>query len=99
MHATTVAADHIAGRLAWTTGRLAFQGEKLSTVIAEINRYNRRKLVITNPDIAGLRIGGRFPTTDPDGFARMLDRTFGIKSHVVTENSRDDVIRLDSGAP
>jgi transmembrane sensor len=95
----TVSLEDITGKHMWTTGRLVFQGEKLSDVVAEINRYNQRKLLVTDPDIAGLRIGGTFQATDPDGFARALDRTFGIKSRVVTRSFSNDVIRLDSGVP
>ncbi len=97
--ATTIEDEDITGKLAWTTGRLVFQGEKLSDVVDEINRYNPRKLLVADPDIAGLRIGGTFQATDPDGFARALDRTFGIKSHLVSRPFGNDVIRLDSGVP
>jgi transmembrane sensor len=97
--ATTLPTDDISGRLMWTTGRLVFQGEKLGDVVAEINRYNERKLLVDDPDISGLRIGGNFQATDPEGFARALDRTFGIKSHAVPRTFGPDAIRLDSGVP
>lgn len=98
--ATSVDSEDITSKLAWTTGRLMFQGEKLSDVVDEINRYNVRKLQVTDPDIAGLKIGGTFQATDPDGFARALDATFGIKSHLVQKSFGGDVvIKLDSGVP
>ena len=97
--ATTVDGDDITSKLAWTTGRLMFQGEKLSDVVEEVNRYNLRKLQVTDPDIAELRIGGTFQATDPDGFARALGATFGIKSHLVPKSFGGDVIKLDSGVP
>ena len=97
--ATSVDGDDITSHLAWTTGRLMFQGEKLSDVVDEINRYNQRQLLVTDPDIAGLHIGGTFQATDPDGFARALGSTFGIKSHLVSRPFGNDVIRLDSGVP
>jgi transmembrane sensor len=97
--ATKVDMEDITSKLAWTTGRLMFQGEKLSDVVSEINRYNVRKLQITDPDIAELRIGGTFQATDPDGFARALSATFGIKSQLESKSFGGDVIRLDSGVP
>jgi transmembrane sensor len=97
--ATTVESEDITGRLSWTIGRLVFQGEKLGDVVAEINRYNERKLMVSDPDISGLRIGGTFQATDPEGFARALDRTFGIKSHAVSRTFGPDTIHLDSGVP
>ena len=97
--ATIVASEDITSRLAWTTGRLMFQGEKLSAVVQELNRYNLRKLQVTDPDISDLRIGGTFQATDPDGFARALGATFGIKSHLVPKSFGGDMITLDSGVP
>jgi transmembrane sensor len=97
--ATLIDVEDINSKLAWTSGRLMFQGEKLSDVVDEINRYNLRQLQVTDPDIAGLRIGGTFQATDPDGFARALGATFGIKSHLVSKPFGGDVIELDSGVP
>jgi transmembrane sensor len=97
--ATTVEGEDITSKLAWTTGRLMFQGEKLSDVVQEINRYNFRQLQVTDPDIAELRIGGTFQATDPDGFARALGATFGIKSRLEQKSFGGDVITLDSGVP
>jgi transmembrane sensor len=97
--ATVIDGDDISTKLAWTNGRVMFQGEKLSDVVEEMNRYNSRKLQIADPDIAGLSIGGTFQATDPDGFARALSATFGIKAHLVTKPFGGDVIKLDSGVP
>jgi ferric-dicitrate binding protein FerR (iron transport regulator) len=97
--ATKVDEEDITSKLAWTTGRLMFQGEKLSDVVDDFNRYNLRKLQVTDPDIAGLKIGGTFQATDPDGFARALGATFGIKSHLESKSFGGDVIELDSGVP
>jgi len=97
--ATMAEDDDITSKLAWTTGRLMFQGEKLSDVVDELNRYNQRKLQVTDPDIAELRIGGTFQATDPDGFARALGATFGIKSRLVPRSFGGDMITLDSGVP
>jgi transmembrane sensor len=68
----------IARRLAWHRGMLEFDGQSLERVAAEFNRYNRRKLVIANPAVGRLRIGGYFRATDLDEFVRVLQARFGI---------------------
>ena len=44
----------------------------LHTVVAELNRYNHRQLVIVDSSMASLRIGGIFETTSPDNFTKGL---------------------------
>src|SRR5262249_50414206 len=63
-----VAAADIPYRLAWTQGRIWFKQNTLAEAVAEFNRYNRRQLVIADPAIATLRVGGAFDVTDPDAF-------------------------------
>jgi transmembrane sensor len=58
--------------LAWRQGRLGFDGETLSSAVAEFNRYGGRPLVIGDPAIANLRISGLFSTGDSDAFARSV---------------------------
>lgn len=58
--------DEPSGRL------LRFQGDTLAHVVAEYNRYNRRRMVLEDPLIADLRIGGVFLATDPDSFVNAL---------------------------
>jgi transmembrane sensor len=43
---------------AWRSGRLDFQDEPLSVVIANVNRYARHELVIVDPAINGMRFTG-----------------------------------------
>jgi transmembrane sensor len=66
-------------RLAWTRGEVLLRGETLAEAITEFNRYNDRKLIISDGTIASLRIGGRFDATDIDAFVRSLHDVFGIK--------------------
>jgi transmembrane sensor len=44
--------------IAWTRGRLVFQGEPLSEVIAEVNRYAKDRVVLTDPRAASVRVYG-----------------------------------------
>jgi transmembrane sensor len=68
----------VSRKLAWAHGLLVFQGETLSEVVKEFNRYNRRQLVIADPSIATRRIGGVFQPTDPDSFLAGLSKEFGV---------------------
>ena len=79
-------------KLSWTEGRLWFERQRLADVVAEFNRYNRRQMVIADPAIADLRVGGGFEANDPESFMAALEKTFGIRAFPSAEDA--DVIRL-----
>ena len=74
----TLSDAEVARRLEWTGGYLAFSGETLGEVAEEFNRYNPQRMVVDDPDLRRLRIGGKFQSTDPEGFARAL-RPMGVQ--------------------
>ncbi len=88
--------ESVTHKLAWVQGRLWFDRVTLAEAVAEFNRYNKRQLVIDDPSIAELKIGGTFDATDVDSFVAALE-TFGIRA-VPTRMKADDadseVIRL-----
>ncbi|MEP7245450.1 MAG: FecR domain-containing protein [Gammaproteobacteria bacterium] len=94
--ARSLSSDDISDRLSWTTGHLAFHGQTLGEVASEINRYNSIKLLVSDPKLAGLRIGGNFKATEPERFATTLEHTYPIRAHHL--GARGEVIRLESGA-
>ncbi len=65
-------------------------------MVAEFNRYNRRQMVIADPAIENLRIGGGFEATDPESFIAALERTLGVRAFPAPagDGSGDEVIRL-----
>lgn len=67
-------------RLAWTRGQIWLSQTTLAEAIAEFNRYNSRQMVLGEPQLATLRIGGSFTTTDPTAFLAALERIFGIRA-------------------
>jgi transmembrane sensor len=87
--------DYVARKLAWTNGRISFDGETLSEAVHEFNRYNRRHLALADPAIAGIRVGGLFDATDPESFAATLEKHFGVQRMPATQGD-NDVIRLAS---
>jgi len=87
--------DYVARKLAWTSGRISFDGETLSDAVHEFNRYNRRHFAIADPAIARIRVGGLFDATDPESFAATLEKHFGVHRMPAVQGD-DDVIRLVS---
>lgn len=58
---------------AWTDRHLVFRDQPLSTVVAEFNRYRAQPLVLDDPQLAALKIGGVFDLNDPDSLIAYLD--------------------------
>lgn len=77
--------------LSWRDGFLVFRNTPLSEAVAEFNRYNSRKLVIADPAIAEVPIGGNFRWTNTDAFVRLLEQGFDVRAE-----QRGNEIVLDS---
>lgn len=63
---------------AWTQQEMVFELTPLSEVAQEFNRYNTRKLVISDPILAGFHVTGTFPSADPAALLRFLRVQPGI---------------------
>jgi len=74
-----VDAPGMAHKLAWIHGQIWFQHCALSEAIAEFNRYNSSQLLLADPALAQLHIGGSFATNDPAAFMAALEHVFGIR--------------------
>lgn len=66
-------------RSSWTTGELITSGERLDQAIQEFNRYNHMQIVINDPAIARMVVGGHYYLTDVDGFLSDL-RLLGVET-------------------
>jgi transmembrane sensor len=64
--------------LAWRSGKIDLVGQPLSEAVAEFNRYNRRKLLLADPALAGEQFDGVFRTDDPAGFAKMVETSLQV---------------------
>ena len=73
-------AQDITRQLHWMRRRLNFRGETLGRVIAAFNRSNYRKIVVTDPTLLQLRIGGTFRVLAVSSFVAALGRSFNIQS-------------------
>jgi ferric-dicitrate binding protein FerR (iron transport regulator) len=71
--------------------RLDYADAPLSEIIADFNRYNQHKLVVTDARLAERRFGGTFPAGDYASLVQLLEKTFGV---VVERRERETVLRL-----
>lgn len=67
--------------LSWRRGYLVFHETPLADAVAEFNRYNARRIVIEDPAVGSIRIGGNFRSTSSDAFVRLLADGFPIEAH------------------
>jgi transmembrane sensor len=88
LHVQKIDTEQVTHKLAWTQGRIWFDRATLAEAVAEFNRYNRRQLVIDDPRIAGLPLGGAFDATGLDSFVAAL-RTLGVRA-VATRSEAGD---------
>ena len=72
------AAKVLSERLSWRIGMIAFDNATLGDAASEFNRYNRVKLVITDPAVARMPIAGKFPTDGVNRFADVIEHVFGL---------------------
>jgi len=71
--------------LSWREGYLRFHETPLADAVAEMNRYNRPKILIDDPRLAALRISGTFRPTQYEAFVRVLQDGFSIHARTAGE--------------
>jgi transmembrane sensor len=76
--------------LAWRDGFVSFDGESLQAAVAEINRHNRRKIVIEDQTLAAKPVVGIFRATDLEGFSEAA--AAALKARAVPDG---EIIRLE----
>ena len=58
---------------------LIFDRTTLADAAAEFNRYNKTKLIVSDPSIARRSIGGKFSTADVRGFVEIMQQLLGLR--------------------
>jgi transmembrane sensor len=76
--------------LSWRSGYLVFRDTTLAHAIGEFNRYNTRQIVIADPTVGAIEIGGNFRSTNVDAFVRLLEDGFPIHAE---ERGNDIVLK------
>ena len=88
-------AKGIEKRLAWRDGALIFDDDPLKDVVAEIGRYTATRIVIADPAIRDVKIGGYFKVQDINSILNTLQESFGIE----VRKDNDNVVYLARGRP
>ncbi|OYX50391.1 MAG: hypothetical protein B7Y97_07515 [Sphingomonas sp. 32-66-10] len=87
-------ADRLESVTAWRRGELHLDGMTLEEAAAEYSRYLEKPIVVADPRVARLRLGGRFLIDEPSDFLRALAEGFAIESR-----NEGDRIVLRHSAP
>ena len=88
-------APEIVQKLAWHQGLLRFSGDPLEDVVAEISRYTDLSIVILDPEIRDLRIGGFFKVGETEKMFQALETSFGVR----VERKGKNVALLAAASP
>jgi transmembrane sensor len=72
-------AAEVEAALSWRQGYVVLHDTPIAEAAAEFNRYNTRKIVIADPEVGNIRIGGNFRSTSTDAFVRLLADGFPIR--------------------
>jgi len=79
-------------KLAWQHGMLVFDGDPLEKVVNEISRYTDTRIVISDPAIRSIRVGGYFRTGETEALLTVLQDNFSIQ----VDHSEENIIYLSA---
>ncbi len=93
MEITKRTSAELQNELAWRRGKIVFDRTPLSQAVDEFNRYSRTKMVIVDPGISDLKIGGEFASDNVGDFLAFMQTI--LKVHV---DHTANEIRLSSAS-
>jgi len=67
--------------LSWRRGLLIFDNTTLAEAASELNRYNNEKIIIPDPTIGRMTIGGTFFENDVPALLNTAKQVFGLSVH------------------
>lgn len=85
----SLASVNPATELAWRDGELAYVREPLGSVVENLNRYSRRRIVIEDPDIAALPFTGTAFASSIDDWLAGVEQAYPITA---TRTDSGDII-------
>lgn len=75
-----VTAEEAREALSWRDGFVVFHRTPLAEAVREFNRYNARQIVIADPALDALRVGGHFKLDNSDAFVRLMQAVFPVQA-------------------
>jgi transmembrane sensor len=84
---TRVEPAEIARALAWRDSLVRLGGATLAEVAQDFERRFGARMVIADPELAGLQAGGRLRADDPESFAKLLATTFDLDVERATDGA------------
>lgn len=75
--------------VSWQDGLLIFEDESLGAAVAEMNRYVRRPIILSDPSLAKLRISGAFRAGSTRTFVDAVTHLFPV---TIVENTADSIV-------
>ncbi|MDX3911398.1 MAG: FecR domain-containing protein [Sphingobium sp.] len=84
---TPIEPAQVKQRTAWQEGMVQFDGDTLAQAVEEFNRYRATPLVIGDPAIASLRVGGTFQVNRSNDFVEALESSFGVRAVAGSDDS------------
>ncbi|MGC1304088.1 MAG: FecR domain-containing protein, partial [Caulobacteraceae bacterium] len=63
---------------AWRTGQLIFSDDSLDAAVLEVNRYNRKPVVLEDAALGELRVSGSYNARQGEDFARSVATLFNL---------------------
>jgi transmembrane sensor len=82
----TIKPAEVTRKLSWREGVLSFSGEPLEQVVEEVSRYTSLTIVISDPSIRNVTIGGYFKAGETEAMFEALETSFGVR--VIRVNDR-----------
>jgi transmembrane sensor len=84
---TALNPDLLRQRTAWQDGVIELDGETLSQAVDEFNRYRGHPIIVGDPRLANLRVGGRFEVDEADKFLTALEGSFPVSAIPAADGS------------
>jgi transmembrane sensor len=68
---------------AWTDGVVIFEATPIADVIAEVNRYRREKIILTNAALGHQRLNARFRIENIGRVVNQIEQVFGARARTL----------------